>query len=302
MLIKSKFHQKYIEFGVFLGANYKPATCLIKLPNQTSMDDGELELSDPALLPNTTSSSNNTLRGSGAVDSTIDEFLKHTRTCTHTHTCNPPGPDAAHTHTCYHTHAQVFSSGEDTRTQSETSSLKRRRPVGNREAVRKYREKKAAHTAYLEEEVKKLRLLNQQLVRRLQGQAAREAELLRLRALLVELRDKIDVEVSSFPFTKHCGFNTSISFKEGDCGVHSTSGNEVIGLQRQTPSPCFHSMGNRPMPIADGEGADNALFSWRGNCEPAIEDCHVHGNGVATSPDQQLEALETMVSAENQGQ
>lgn len=275
---------------------------MIKLPNQTSMDDGEVELSDPALLPNTTSSSNNTLRGSGAVDSIIDEFLKHTRTCTHTHTCNPPGPDAAHTHTCYHTHTQVFSSGEDTKSQSETSSLKRRRPSGNREAVRKYREKKKAHTAYLEEEVKKLRLLNQQLVRRLQGQAALEAELLRLRALLVELRGKINVEATSFPFMKHYSFNTSISFKEGDCGFQSISDNEVIGLQCQTPIPCFHSIGNRPMPIAYGEGADNGLFSWRGNCQPAIVDCHVNGNGVVTSSDQQLEAVETMVSAENQGQ
>jgi len=266
------------------------------------MDDGEIELSDPAPLPNTISSSNNTLRGSGAVDSIVDEFLKHTRTCTHTHTCNPPGPDAAHTHTCYHTHTQVFSSGEDTKTQSETSSLKRRRPLGNREAVRKYREKKKAHTAYLEEEVKKLRLLNQQLFRRLQGQAALEAELFRLRTLLVELRGKIDVELSSFPFVKNCSSNTSISFKKGDCGVQSTTGNEVSGLQCQTSIPCFQLMGNRPMPIADGEGAENTLFSWGGNCQPAIVNCQVNVNGVVTSPDHPLETAETMVATENQGQ
>ncbi|KAJ0094314.1 hypothetical protein Patl1_17074 [Pistacia atlantica] len=141
---------------------------------------------------------------SASVDLFLDELLKTTRTCTHTHTCNPPGPDlAVHTHTCYHTHTRH-------------SSLKPRRPKGNREAVRKYREKKKAHTAYLEEEVKKLRLLNQQLVRKLQGQAILEAEVARLRGLLAHLKAKIDDELGIFPFQKQC--DTSTVWKEDDCG------------------------------------------------------------------------------------
>lgn len=236
------------------------------------MDDGEVELSDPAF------------KGSASVESIIDEFFKHTKTCTHTHTCNPPGPDATtHTHTCFHTHTQVFSSGEDTKTHSGNSSLKPRKPLGNREAVRKYREKKKAHTAYLEEEVKKLRFLNQQLVRKLQGQAALEAELLRLRALFVELGGKIDIELGSFPFLKHCGSNPSISFKEGDC---------------EAQIQCFHSIENGSLPPDSCGGAEKVGFSWGANCEPPIVDCNVNGNGS----DHQLEATETMVSTQNQGQ
>ncbi|RLM91877.1 uncharacterized protein C2845_PM08G28480 [Panicum miliaceum] len=73
-----------------------------------------------------------------------------------------------HTHTCLHTHTQVVASDEELR--------KPRKPLGNREVVRKYREEKKAHAAFLEEEVKKLRATNQQLLRRLQGHAALEAE------------------------------------------------------------------------------------------------------------------------------
>ncbi|CAD6259778.1 unnamed protein product [Miscanthus lutarioriparius] len=45
-------------------------------------------------------------------------------------------------------------------------------PSGNRAAVRKYGEKKKAHTASLEEEVVHLRALNQQLMKKLQSHAA----------------------------------------------------------------------------------------------------------------------------------
>ncbi|XP_044962366.1 basic leucine zipper 23-like [Hordeum vulgare subsp. vulgare] len=124
-------------------------------------------------------------------------------TCTHTHTCNPPGPSATmHTHTCLHTHThQLFAAGSE-----DDDAARPRRPLGNREAVRKYREKKKAHAAFLEEEVKKLRAANQQLLRRLQGHATLEAEVARLRGLLSDVRAKIDAEVvaGAFPFQKQC--------------------------------------------------------------------------------------------------
>ncbi|GAB4831785.1 hypothetical protein Ancab_005797 [Ancistrocladus abbreviatus] len=170
------------------------------------MDDGEIELSDQTFLSN----SSIKIQGSASVDSFLDEFLKNTRTCTHTHTCNPPGPDAAaHTHTCNHTHTLVFSS-DGLQHDKNQPVQKPRRPLGNREAVRKYRERKKAHAAYLEEEVKKLRLLNQQLVRKVQGQAILEAEILRLRSLLLDIRGKIDNELGALPFQKLC--NSSNSF------------------------------------------------------------------------------------------
>lgn len=123
------------------------------------MDDGELDFTDHDVfagcslcdLPSTP-----TLTGS--MESFLDEMLRNTHSCTHTHTCNPPtGPDDTHTHTCYHTHTQLFAAGEEDssadKSETPTSHNSKKRPLGNREAVRKYREKKKAHTAYLEEQV-----------------------------------------------------------------------------------------------------------------------------------------------------
>nr|GEU57973.1 basic leucine zipper 23-like [Tanacetum cinerariifolium] len=69
--------------------------------------------------------------------------------------------------------------------------VKPERPLGNRIAVKKYRAKKKAHNAYLEEEVKKLRAVNRGLIRKLQFQATLEAEAVRLRSLLMDLKAKI---------------------------------------------------------------------------------------------------------------
>ncbi|KAI5410587.1 basic leucine zipper 24 isoform X2 [Lathyrus oleraceus] len=166
------------------------------------MDDGNSEvsdkLSDNVLFSNPESCSNFQASTSMNMDTELSKST--TKTCTHTHTCNPPGfdfDDSIHTHTCYHTHTRVFASEDDTNSRPKRS-------FGNREAVKKYREKKKAQTAYLEDEVKKLKLVNQQLVRKLQGQALLEAELLRLRKILVQLKGKVDCELGSFPFQKKC--------------------------------------------------------------------------------------------------
>lgn len=234
-------------------------------------DAGEVELSDNVLFPNPNSSS---------VDSFFDEFLRNTTTCTHTHTCNPPGPDSTvHTHTCYHTHTQVISSEDDHSNGKQRSSLKPRRPSGNREAVRKYREKKKAHTAYLEEEVKKLRLLNQQLVRKLQGQTALEAEILRLRSLLVDLKGKIDGELGLYPFQKHTNTNSS-NLGEGDCS-----------MQFQANLPCFLH------PRVGGlSEMGKMVVSWEGSCPPANIDCPAKRHGIETAKKQKFDAIETRVS------
>ncbi|XP_072993099.1 basic leucine zipper 23-like [Typha latifolia] len=195
------------------------------------MDDGEIDLSRHLLLPNP------------EMTSSFEEFLRNTKTCTHTHTCNPPGPAAAtHTHTCYHTHTQVFSTDEGERS-GEEEQKKFRKPLGNREAVRKYREKKKAHAAYLEEEVKKLRLVNQQLLRRLQGQAALEAEVHRLRSLLLDVRAKIDAELSGFLFKKQC---------------------DGSDLRCNDTAQCFPR--------------NSDIVGWEGSCGPAVVDCQINRN------------------------
>ncbi|CAK7339339.1 unnamed protein product [Dovyalis caffra] len=259
------------------------------------MDDGEVELSNHVLLPNLDSAGS--LQCSASVDSLLDEFLKNTRTCTHTHTCNPPGPDAIHSHTCYHTHTQVIASEEDDDIKSrEHSNSKAKRPAGNREAVRKYREKKKAHTAYLEEEVRKLRILNQQLVRKIQRQAILEAEVLRLRSILVDLRGKIDTELGVFPFQNQC--NTTTVFKEGDCGVQPTGGS--IDIPCQTDLPCFQTQVVGSSSQANIGGNGKLIESWEANCLPPIVDCQTNTNNMANGEGHAINMVEALLSSASQ--
>lgn len=260
------------------------------------MDDGNAEvsdkLSDNVVFFNPESCSS--FQASTSVN-TITELCRSTsRTCTHTHTCNPPGPDAAHTHTCYHTHTQVFEPEDDDR---EHTNLKPKRPSGNREAVRKYREKKKAHTAYMEEEVKKLRLVNQQLVRKLQGQALLEAELARLRSILAHLKGKIDSELGAFPFQKQC--NSSYIVKEGDAGL--ISNNRTIGLQCQNNLPCFHPQSHAGTSSQVNTSAyRKSMIPWEGNCQPEIVDCHVDANNMTSTERQTVETVDNFMSSTSQ--
>ncbi|XP_014499813.2 basic leucine zipper 24 [Vigna radiata var. radiata] len=249
------------------------------------MDDGNAELSDKlsnnVLFLNPESSSS--FQASASVNTVPELCRSSSRTCTHTHTCNPPGPDAAHTHTCYHTHTQIFAPEDDDHTNS-----KPKRPSGNREAVRKYREKKKAHTAYLEEEVKKLRLVNQQLARKLQGQAVLEAELARLRSILAHLKGKIDSDLGAFPFQKQ--FNSYI-LKEGDARTN--------GLQCQNKLPCFHPHAGSSSQVnicAYGK----SVSSWEGNCQPEIVDCHVDANNLTSTEGQTVETVDNFLSSASQ--
>lgn len=165
------------------------------------MDDGEIELSDHLSLPNSVSPS--IFEASMAGDPCLDDLLRNAQTCTHTHTCNiPPGPDATHTHTCYHTHTQLIPSEDGEAPGSP--ARKPQRASGNRVAVRKYREKKKAREAYLEEEVRRLTSVNKVLMGKIQRRGNLEAEILRLRGLLVELRGKIDSGLGDFQFEKRC--------------------------------------------------------------------------------------------------
>ncbi|KAK4341242.1 hypothetical protein RND71_039743 [Anisodus tanguticus] len=168
------------------------------------MDDGELEFSNQEML---SSSNFGEFPDSSSMDSFFNDILKDTHACTHTHTCNPPGRDNSHTHTCYHVHTKIVPPLSEDKTASddtaESSGKKgKKRPLGNREAVRKYREKKKARAASLEDEVVRLRAINQQLMKRLQGQAVLEAEIARLKCLLVDIRGRIEGEIGSFPYQK----------------------------------------------------------------------------------------------------
>ncbi|MBA0557123.1 hypothetical protein Golob_027175, partial [Gossypium lobatum] len=99
----------------------------------------------------------------------------------------------------------------------------KKRPLGNREAVRKYREKVKAQATSLEDEVMRLRAVNQQLLKRLQGQAALEAEVARLKCLLVDIRGRIEGEIGSFPYQKSAtavnGMNMPGAYVMNPCNV-----------------------------------------------------------------------------------
>jgi hypothetical protein len=167
------------------------------------MDDGDLDFSNPEtyLCP---AAIGNDPPSSCSMDSYFDDILKDTEhhACTHTHTCNPPVYDHSHTHTCVHVHTKVVAASPDGAESPSESNGSKKRPGGNRAAVRKYREKKKAHTASLEEEVVHLRALNQQLVKKLQNHAALEAEVARLRCLLVDIRGRIEGEIGAFPYQR----------------------------------------------------------------------------------------------------
>ncbi|XP_068650292.1 basic leucine zipper 19-like isoform X2 [Aristolochia californica] len=169
------------------------------------MDDGELDFSNQEVF--SSPNMGDQFPSSCSMDSFFDEILKDTHACTHTHTCNPPGPDLSHTHTCFHVHTKILSGSPEDKvnadeTAESTEKCPKKRPLGNREAVRKYREKKKARAASLEDEVARLRAINQQLVKRLQAQPALEAEIARLKCLLVDIRGRIEGELGSFPYQK----------------------------------------------------------------------------------------------------
>uniref|UniRef100_A0A7N0U526 BZIP domain-containing protein n=1 Tax=Kalanchoe fedtschenkoi TaxID=63787 RepID=A0A7N0U526_KALFE len=186
------------------------------------MDDGELDFSNQEVLSNSIMGE---IGCDCSMDSLFDEIMKDMHACTHTHTCNPPGPDNEHTHTCLHVHTKIVPASTEEKTTTTDDSAEsedkksKRRPLGNREAVRKYREKKKARAASLEEEVVRLRAVNQQLVKRLQGQAALEAEVARLRCLLVDIRGRIDGEIGCFPYQKLVNPNVNSGYVMNQCNV-----------------------------------------------------------------------------------
>lgn len=251
------------------------------------MDDGELEFTDHDVfagcslcdLPSTPTTT-------GSMESFLDEILRSTHACTHTHTCNPPGPDNTHTHTCYHTHTHLFAAGEEETSADKSETLtsghnSKKRPLGNREAVRKYREKKKAHTAYLEEQVNHLRALNQQLVKRLQGQASLESEVIRLRSILSEFRGRIDAEIGSFPVqASKCPTSTALVAKtvpNGECEVQPLSGGfclNTVSVPCVTDVPCLHTSASgtslsRPPMTPSSEPAKRHGNSPTSDCVPS---------------------------------
>lgn len=187
------------------------------------------------------------------------DVLGRTQACTHAHACTASGPDKSHTHTCIHVHTQIMphpdeSQGPSDDTGESVDTKSKKQPLGNREAVRKYREKKKARTASLEDEVVKLRALNQHLMKRLRSQGLLEAEVARLKCLLADIRGRIDGELGSFPYQK--------LVKSGDVYENVTNRNgsylmNPCNMQRDDPLYCLRPGSNSGL---DPQGLSDCGF------------------------------------------
>ncbi|KAK9051914.1 hypothetical protein SSX86_028542 [Deinandra increscens subsp. villosa] len=215
------------------------------------MEDGELDFSNNEMFPDPNMGD---ILSNDSLGSFFDDIFKDSHACTHTHTCNPPGPDSSHTHTCYHVHTKIVPamSGDDDKTPTDDTAESvdkkgKKRPLGNREAVRKYREKKKARAASLEDEVVRLRAVNQQLMKRIQSQAGLEAEVARLKCLLVDIRGRIEGEIGSFPYQKQPAANHNVTNLNMTDGYVMNPCNMQCGDQVY----CLH-------PEIDGKNEENA--------------------------------------------
>lgn len=236
------------------------------------MEDGELDFSNHEVFPSTNMGE---VPSSCSMDSFFDELLKDSHACTHTHTCNPPGPDSSHTHTCFHVHTKILPAQSEEKISTDDSAEStekkgKKRPLGNREAVRKYREKKKARAASLEDEVVRLRALNQQLLKRLQGQAALEAEIARLKCLLVDIRGRIEGEIGSFPYQKPVSVNFPNPNMPGAYVMNPCN------MQCGDQVYCLH-------PVVDGKSGEDASIDGQGfsGCEFENLQCLANQNSVS---------------------
>ncbi|KAL6981059.1 hypothetical protein U1Q18_022691, partial [Sarracenia purpurea var. burkii] len=142
-----------------------------------------------------------------------------------------------------------------------------------------------------------------QLIRKLEGQAILESEILRLRGLLVDLRGKIDHELGVFPFQNKC--NAGAGFKGESCGVLAKSGGGPVGLdcENEIEMPCFYSqMGASPPPATGGGGGGTGktVFSWEENCESEVFDCRANRSDGASAEGCAIDAVQTLMSSISQ--
>ncbi|MCL7043582.1 hypothetical protein MKW94_003867 [Papaver nudicaule] len=168
------------------------------------MDDGELDFSNQVLKMD---------HQLLTMDSFLEDFLGDSHASTHTYTPNQTGEDVPQTENFFHLRTKNLPVEEKTTTEETDGSIRiiflcdifffpKKRAPGNRESVRKYRERKKARQASIEDELIKLRIVNQQLLKRLQGQVALEQEVARFKCLLVDIRGRIKGELGTFPYQK----------------------------------------------------------------------------------------------------
>ncbi|RZC63394.1 hypothetical protein C5167_025151 [Papaver somniferum] len=178
------------------------------------MDDGELDFSNQVLK-----NMEHQFLSSCAMDSFFDNMLDDSHTRNRTNTSNQfeqdmsQNPELPHSPNYSHFLTQKPPVEEKTTTEDTDESVDKKfkkRPHGNRESVHKYRERKKARQASVEDELMRLRTVNQQLLKRLQGLVSLEQEVERFKCVLVEIRGRIKGELGSFPFQKPANGNVGL--------------------------------------------------------------------------------------------
>ncbi|KAI3830915.1 hypothetical protein MKW92_046933 [Papaver armeniacum] len=155
------------------------------------MDDGEGDFSGQVL------NMDNPLL---TMDSFLEDFLADSH-----ESMNPTGESAPDPQNYFHLRTRNLPFEEKTTTEETYDSAEiksKKRAPGNRESVRKYRERKKARIASMEDELIKLRIVNQQLLKRLQVQVALEQEVARFKLLLVDIRGRINGALGSSLYQK----------------------------------------------------------------------------------------------------
>ncbi|KAI3987431.1 hypothetical protein MKX01_042435 [Papaver californicum] len=169
------------------------------------MDDWELDFSNRVFQ-----NMEHHLLNSSAMDSFLDYMLDDNHPSNHTNTSNQPEQGMSQkleiphqSPNNNHCGTKTLPVEEKTTTEGTDESddkTSKKRPHGNRESVRKYRERKKARQASIEDELNRMRNVNQQLLKRLQGLVALEQEVARFKCLLVDIRGRIKGELGSFPY------------------------------------------------------------------------------------------------------
>ncbi|MCL7029610.1 hypothetical protein MKW94_011182 [Papaver nudicaule] len=151
------------------------------------MDDRKLEILNQALK-----NMEHQLMSSCATDCFFYDILDDTHASIHTNKPEqgvPQNPELAHSPNYVHFGTRTLPVEEKSTTEDTDES-----------SVRRYRERKKARQAAVEDELIKMRIVNQKLLKRLQGIIALEQQVARFKCLLVEIRGRIKGQLGSFPY------------------------------------------------------------------------------------------------------
>ncbi|XP_026438013.1 basic leucine zipper 19-like [Papaver somniferum] len=167
------------------------------------MDDGEFDFSNQVLK-----NMEHQLTSSCAMDSCFfNDILDHTHGSNHTNSTSNQTeqgmPELPHSQNYINFSTKNLPAAEKNTTEGTDESddnKPKKRQHGNRESVRKYRERKKARQASIEDELNRMRIVNQQLLKRMQGLVSLEQEVARFKCLLVDIRGRIKGELGSFPY------------------------------------------------------------------------------------------------------